>query len=243
MRLNTINHLRVRRPNQNEQNPCVTVMSSMLSMYPSAQSIALYCCPSTSRPSTRDAVYFESHSSERLANNVVFQIDCWASAGYGAEGCAALEAQLRKCMDAPVRLELPYLVLDAFLTIHSHNAEIQGAEEEHRQLPPHENVPQGRWPAQEGRCPWLKCSLQHWIVRYYPSGLGSRSDSSTWSFGFLFDTILCEYSGLCQHLLAWSACFASEAMGVGFYSYVQYTTWDMESPVRTIDYTLISCSA
>lgn len=33
MRLNTINHLRVRRPNQNEQNPCVVVMSSMLSMF------------------------------------------------------------------------------------------------------------------------------------------------------------------------------------------------------------------
>ncbi|KAJ5157124.1 uncharacterized protein N7482_008224 [Penicillium canariense] len=33
LRLNTINHLRVRRPNQNEQNACVTVMSSMLSTY------------------------------------------------------------------------------------------------------------------------------------------------------------------------------------------------------------------
>lgn len=31
IRLQTINHLRVRRPNQQEQNPCVTVMSSMLS--------------------------------------------------------------------------------------------------------------------------------------------------------------------------------------------------------------------
>lgn len=31
LRLNTINHLRVRRPNQHEQNPCVTIMSSMLS--------------------------------------------------------------------------------------------------------------------------------------------------------------------------------------------------------------------
>ncbi|OOQ88272.1 mitochondrial 37S ribosomal protein YmS-T [Penicillium brasilianum] len=60
LRLNTINHLRVRRPNQNEQNACVTVMSSML--------------------------------------------NCWASQGYGHEGCAGLEAQLRKCMDAPVRL-------------------------------------------------------------------------------------------------------------------------------------------
>lgn len=31
LRLNTINHLRVRRPNQYDQNPCVTIMSSMLS--------------------------------------------------------------------------------------------------------------------------------------------------------------------------------------------------------------------
>ncbi|CAL5872787.1 uncharacterized protein PFLUO_LOCUS7056 [Penicillium psychrofluorescens] len=57
IRLQTINHLRVRRPNQQEQNPCVTVMSSML--------------------------------------------NCWASQGYSAEGCAALETQLRKCMDQP----------------------------------------------------------------------------------------------------------------------------------------------
>ncbi|KAI9931757.1 hypothetical protein ASPWEDRAFT_169403 [Aspergillus wentii DTO 134E9] len=57
VRLQTIPHLRVRRPNQHEQNPCTAVMSSMLS--------------------------------------------CWASSGYGAEGCAALEQQLRACMDKP----------------------------------------------------------------------------------------------------------------------------------------------
>lgn len=34
VRLQTIPHLRVRRPNQHEQNPCVTIMSSMLSMSP-----------------------------------------------------------------------------------------------------------------------------------------------------------------------------------------------------------------
>jgi hypothetical protein len=28
---------------------------------------------------------------------------CWASSGYTAQGCAALEQQLRACMDAPVR--------------------------------------------------------------------------------------------------------------------------------------------
>jgi hypothetical protein len=38
------------------------------------------------------------------------------------------------------------------LTSNLHNPEIPGKEEEHRQLPPDENVPQGRRPAQEGRC-------------------------------------------------------------------------------------------
>ncbi|KAK9568558.1 40S ribosomal protein mrp10 [Aspergillus fumigatus] len=57
VRLQTIPHLRVRRPNQHEQNPCVTIMSSMLS--------------------------------------------CWASSGGSVEGCAALEQQLRQCMDGP----------------------------------------------------------------------------------------------------------------------------------------------
>ncbi|GAB1216392.1 hypothetical protein ATERTT37_005606 [Aspergillus terreus] len=28
-------------------------------------------------------------------------LSCWASSGYTAEGCAALEQQLRQCMDAP----------------------------------------------------------------------------------------------------------------------------------------------
>ncbi|KAG9917671.1 hypothetical protein KCV05_g11497, partial [Aureobasidium melanogenum] len=28
-------------------------------------------------------------------------LGCWASSGYTAQGCAALEQQLRACMDAP----------------------------------------------------------------------------------------------------------------------------------------------
>ncbi|TQB77346.1 hypothetical protein MPDQ_002983 [Monascus purpureus] len=66
IRLQTIPHLRVRRPNVQERNPCVVVMSSVLS--------------------------------------------CWASSGYTAEGCAALEQQLRQCMDAPFQPanELPF---------------------------------------------------------------------------------------------------------------------------------------
>lgn len=47
VRLQTIPHLRVRRPNQHEQNPCVTVMSSMLSMFcPWIAAIAVDICVS-----------------------------------------------------------------------------------------------------------------------------------------------------------------------------------------------------
>lgn len=111
LRLNTINHLRVRRPNQHEQNACVTVMSSMLSM--------CLCEPPKSSWPERSTIgrgqSCEAHDSQNsfrmLCNRpvtdlIVLQIDCWASQGYGHEGCAALEAQLRKCMDAPVRSSL-----------------------------------------------------------------------------------------------------------------------------------------
>lgn len=84
----------------------------------------------------------------------VYSIDCWASAGYGAEGCAALETQLRKCMDSPVRLNT--IDCDHCLT-RSFHAEIPREEEEHRQLPLDENASQGRRSSQEGWCPWLKC--------------------------------------------------------------------------------------
>ncbi|RMJ28869.1 hypothetical protein PHISP_00208 [Aspergillus sp. HF37] len=55
VRLQTVSHIKVRRPNRQEKNPCEVIMSSML--------------------------------------------NCWASAGQGAEGCAGLETQLRQCMD------------------------------------------------------------------------------------------------------------------------------------------------
>lgn len=57
-RLPPLPKLRVRRPNQAEANPCVGIMTSMLS--------------------------------------------CWASSGYSATGCMALEQSLRACMDEPV---------------------------------------------------------------------------------------------------------------------------------------------
>ena len=57
-RLPPLPKLRVRRPNQAAQNPCIGMLSSVLS--------------------------------------------CWASQGYTAQGCAALEHSLRACMDAKV---------------------------------------------------------------------------------------------------------------------------------------------
>jgi hypothetical protein len=45
VRLQTIPHLRVRRPNQHEQNPCVTVMSSMLSMSTAIYIVIGLCKP------------------------------------------------------------------------------------------------------------------------------------------------------------------------------------------------------
>ncbi|RJE18866.1 hypothetical protein PHISCL_08801 [Aspergillus sclerotialis] len=68
IRLQTVERLRIRRPNKTDKNPCETAMSAML--------------------------------------------NCWASAGHTAEGCAALEEQLRQCMDTPVRL---FLFLDGVI--------------------------------------------------------------------------------------------------------------------------------
>ncbi|KAG9256527.1 uncharacterized protein F5Z01DRAFT_671783 [Emericellopsis atlantica] len=57
MRLPPLPRLRVHNPKRQVENPCLTIMSSMLS--------------------------------------------CWASAGYNATGCLAIENQLRACMDGP----------------------------------------------------------------------------------------------------------------------------------------------
>ncbi|KAI1013373.1 hypothetical protein LB505_003920 [Fusarium chuoi] len=46
------------------------------------------------------------HNPKRQVENPCIAImssvlACWASAGYNATGCAAIENQLRKCMDGP----------------------------------------------------------------------------------------------------------------------------------------------
>jgi hypothetical protein len=78
-------------------------------------------------------------------------IDCWASSGYNVQGCAALEQQLRACMDAPVGSRVTITIhlygeenssgkLDLTLTA-PWISEASAREEEHNQLPSLETVP------------------------------------------------------------------------------------------------------
>ncbi|KAI4795853.1 hypothetical protein E4T44_11322 [Aureobasidium sp. EXF-8845] len=74
-RLPPLHKLRVRKPDQAGANPCIGVMSSVLG-------IILFCL-------------------HLLVSALTCSTGCWASSGYTAQGCAALEQQLRACMDAP----------------------------------------------------------------------------------------------------------------------------------------------
>ncbi|KAH7193848.1 uncharacterized protein B0J16DRAFT_336134 [Fusarium flagelliforme] len=52
------------------------------------------------------------HNPKRQVENPCIAImssvlACWASAGYNATGCAAVENQLRKCMDGPAAPPAP----------------------------------------------------------------------------------------------------------------------------------------
>lgn len=72
-------------------------------------------------------------------------------------------------MDAPVRCAYANCFdtrtsADDILSI-----EIPGEEEEHRQLPPDENVPEGRGSAEEGRCAGLN-AISTPVPRYFSTG-------------------------------------------------------------------------
>ena len=79
MRLPPLHKLKVRRPNEGDANPCLSIMSSVLSTSPIS------------------VVNRRLSMGKRL-----MQTACWASAGYNVAGCQALETQLRVCMDTPV---------------------------------------------------------------------------------------------------------------------------------------------
>lgn len=105
------------------------------------------------------------------------------------------------------------------------HAEIFGEEEEHRQLPLDENVPQGCRSSHEGRCPRLKQ-----YFRVVPRLAAEASYPGVWGS---FDIIFRKTSD--PHPIPWfGSVILHQAMGVGFYSCVQYTTLDMEPLFKTI---------
>ena len=93
-RLPPLPKLRVRKPDQANANPCIGLMSSVLGM-----------C-------RRNGIYDRVHP-------LTWRVGCWASSGYSAQGCAALEQQLRTCMDAPVRLH-PFHLLQVHIRLTNH---------------------------------------------------------------------------------------------------------------------------
>lgn len=125
MRLPPLHKLRVRRPNQADANPCLSIMSSVLSALP--------------RP-------LQYHL--RITN---WHTACWASSGYNIAGCQALETQLRACMDTPVSL----LIISTSVIKRRGPAnniiitETESPEEKHDQLPFVENVSEYRGPQEE----------------------------------------------------------------------------------------------
>lgn len=84
-RLPPLPKLRVRRPNKPETNPCLALMTSVLS---------------TQAPPPHSA-----HEEYTTAVSLMARLraGCWASSGFSVQGCSGLEQQLRACMDTPVR--------------------------------------------------------------------------------------------------------------------------------------------
>lgn len=80
VRLQSVTKIRVRRPDKEPVNPCLGIMSAMLSKFWS----------NTSRITRNGTLLTQS------------TIACWASSGLGNESCMAAEQSLRECMDAPV---------------------------------------------------------------------------------------------------------------------------------------------
>ena len=127
-RLPPLSKLRVRRPNQMELNPCLGIMSSVLGI----------------------CVGFGFWGKPLLT----VCAGCWASSGHSIAGCAALEQQLRACMDAPVCFLLIYLIpvfykagvmwrgnaQDQLLMADINRAEAEEPEKEHDQPPSFQTV-------------------------------------------------------------------------------------------------------
>jgi hypothetical protein len=89
IRLPPLKKLRVHDPKRKVEQPCVAVMSTVLGKdLPTPPLQTPGCC--------RGAYELVLVLTDGLRG-----VACWASAGYNAAGCAAVENQLRKCMDGP----------------------------------------------------------------------------------------------------------------------------------------------
>jgi hypothetical protein len=113
-------------------------------------------------------------------------------------------------MDTPVLLILQSRPYSQQLT-NTFHTEIPGEEEEHRQLPPHENVPQGCRSSQEGRYSGLKYSLHDIVHR----DLAAAASCPLEFWVHFFIQYFARFLALIAESVRLSA---PEAMGVGFYS-------------------------
>ena len=82
-RLPPLKTLRVHQPKKSVENPCISIMTTVLGM---------------PLPPDLQLRYVRFDNQKKLTS---CELACWASAGYNAAGCMAIENQLRQCMDGP----------------------------------------------------------------------------------------------------------------------------------------------
>lgn len=92
IRLPPLKTLRVHNPQRKSENPCIAIMSNVLGR--------------SSRPlehadDTAHAIAGRFGGQDEADISRWGNLACWASAGYNATGCLAVENQLRACMDGP----------------------------------------------------------------------------------------------------------------------------------------------
>lgn len=97
IRLPPLQTLRVKDPKRAPENPCIAIMTSVLGMFPPRITVFFQRAHLTlALDPTR-----LGHDSILHRALLTLLLACWASAGYNAAGCTAIENQLRKCMDGP----------------------------------------------------------------------------------------------------------------------------------------------
>ncbi|KAI9043346.1 mitochondrial 37S ribosomal mS37 domain-containing protein [Aspergillus affinis] len=125
VRLQTIPHLRIRHPNKNEGNPCMTVMSSMLS------------CWASSGYTSEGCLALEQQLRQCMDAPVRVLL--------------RIESIYSNPRPIPRALLPKFRSTDEQMLTRSSSDDTEKEELRHKhyQLPPHENVPQGCWTEEE----------------------------------------------------------------------------------------------